>query len=144
MARKRRGATWAFCRNASNEVATCSSSIRYKENVVSFAPGLDLIKRLRPVAFTWKAGGQRDFGLVAEEVAAVEPLLTTTNERGETEGVKYDRVAVVAVTAIQEQQKQIDEQRKIIERQQSEIDALKNYICAQNPAAGFCTPPEKK
>ncbi len=150
-----------LCRNVFNQLAACSSSMRYKTNVNAFTPGLNLIKQLRPVSFNWTNGGMLDLGLVAEEVAKVEPLLTTTNEKGETEGVKYDRVGVVLVNAVQEQQtqieaqqKQIDEQKEIIrqqeenlkrqqseiEKQKAELDALKKLVCSQNPAAELCRP----
>ena len=142
------------CRNGGNELSTCSSSIRYKTNINPFNPGLSLIRRLRPVAFTWKDGGMLDFGLVAEEVSTVEPLLTTANERGEVEGVKYDRVGIVLINAVNEQQtqienqqkridsqqKQIEEQKAIISRQQAGFDALKKLVCSQNPAAELCRP----
>ena len=138
------GAT-QLCRNASNQIATCSSSIRYKNNVQTYAPGLDLIRKLRPVSFNWKSNNTADFGLVAEEAAAAEPLLATYDEKGEVEGVKYDRVGVVLVNAVNEQQtqienqqKQLDEQREIIKRQQSEIEALKALVCAQNKDASVC------
>ena len=52
-----------------------------------------------------------DLGLVAEEAAQVEPLLITHNDKGEVEGVKYDRVAVVLINAIREQQRQIELQQ---------------------------------
>jgi len=63
----------------------------------------ELITRLRPVSFDWKQTGERDLGLVAEEVASVEPLLVTHDDRGEIEGVKYERVAVVLVNARSDQ-----------------------------------------
>ena len=147
----------ALCRNGSNEISGCSSSIRYKENITPFTPGLDLIRRLRPVSFRWKTGGMSDFGLVAEEVREIEPLLTTTDDKGEIEGVKYDRLGVVVVNAVNEQQtqieaqqKQIDEQQELIKKQQAEIEvlktksaefeALKKYICSQNPNIALCRP----
>ena len=71
------GGVTALCRNAFLLISTCSSSIRYKSDVEPFRPGLNLIARLRPVSFNWKAGGMRDVGLVAEDVAEIEPLLTT-------------------------------------------------------------------
>ena len=80
------GAT-TLCRNASNQISTCSSSLRYKTNVTPFQPGLNLIERLRPIAFDWKANGEADLGLAAEEVAKVEPLLVIHNDKGEVEGV---------------------------------------------------------
>ncbi len=133
------GGTIALCRTpTTGQLALCSSSIRYKTNISAFTPGVDLVRKLRPVSFNWKADGKADLGLVAEDVAAVEPLLTTTNEKGEVEGVKYDRVGVVLVNAVQEQQKQIDELNETIKRQTAEIAALKQIVCAQNPSAALC------
>lgn len=127
-----------LCRNANSQIATCSSSVKYKNNIVGFTSGLDLIKRLRPVSFNWINGGMADMGLVAEEVAAVEPLLTTTNSKGEVEGVKYDRVGVVAVNAINEQQAQIEAQQKRIQQLEAELKALKELVCSTNGAASIC------
>jgi hypothetical protein len=128
-----------LCANNSQEIALCgSSSIRYKENINNFPHGLDLIRRLRPVSFNWKADNQADMGLVAEEVADVEPLLVIHNEKGEVEGVKYERVGVVLINAVKEQQAQIEKQQKLIESQQQQIDALKKLVCATNPAAAIC------
>jgi hypothetical protein len=134
-----------LCQNGSNQISTCSSSARYKNNINAFTPGLSLIKRLRPVSFNWRDGGMLDMGLVAEEVNKVEPLLTTTNASGQVEGVKYDRVGVVLVNAVKEQQVQIESlekqnesQQKQIEQQRVEIDALKVIVCKQNPNAQLC------
>jgi len=135
----------SLCRNSFNEIATCSSSIKYKNNIVGFTSGLDLIKRLRPVSFNWKEGRIADIGLVAEDVASVEPLLTTTNDKGEVEGVKYDRVGVVAVNAIIEQQTQIEAQEARIKRVESEnaalkaeLSALKMLVCSLRPGDSLC------
>jgi len=92
---------------------------------------LNLINKLRPVSFNWKEGGMLDVGLVAEEVERVEPLLTTRNQDGQIEGVKYDRVSIVLVNAVKEQQ-------KIIESQQKQIDALTALVCAENKTAKIC------
>ena len=80
-----------------------------------------MIKQLRPVSFNWLANNQADFGLVAEEVSKVEPLLTTVNEKGEVEGVKYERVGVVLINAVNEQQAQIEAQARQIEEQRTLI-----------------------
>lgn len=127
-----------LCQNVNDTVSTCSSSIRYKENIKQFGSGLSLIKRLRPVSFRWRDGGMLDVGLVAEEVTAVEPLLTTTNAKGEIEGVKYDRVGVVLINAVKEQQAEIERQAEVIKRQQQQIDALLKLVCATNAAADVC------
>jgi hypothetical protein len=116
----------ALCKNSSNQIATCSSSLRYKTSVRSFSGGLDIVRRLRPIAFDWKDGGMRDVGFGAEEVERVEPLLTTRNSKGEIEGVKYAQITTVLVNAIQQQQ-------QTIEQQQQQIDALKKLVCLSNP-----------
>jgi hypothetical protein len=140
------GGNTSLCWNGLT-ISTCSSSLRYKSNVNPFTSGLSLVRRLHPVTFNWKSDDTRDFGLVAEEVGAVEPLLITRNQKGDIEGVKYDRVGVVLVNAVQEQQiqiesqqKEIGEQKKIIKRQQEELSALKKLVCSQNPTAELCQP----
>jgi hypothetical protein len=85
-------------------LARCSSSARYKEDIADFKQAGNLISRLRAVSYRWIADGQADLGLVAEEVAKIEPRLVTYNEGGEVEGVKYDRLAAVLVRAFQEEQ----------------------------------------
>lgn len=133
------GGAVPICRNASNRLSTCSSSLRYKSNVLDFPSGLSVIRRLRPVSFNWKAGDNAlDLGLVAEDVARVEPLLTTSNNKGEVEGVKYDRVGVVLVNAVKEQQVEIEAQAETIKRQQRQIDALTKLVCSTNAGAEVC------
>lgn len=125
------GGSQTLCRNGSNQIGTCSSSLRYKTNVAPFAGGLDVINRLRPIRYEWKDGGAHDLGLAAEEVEKVEPLLTFRNEAGQVEGVKYDRLAAVFINAFKEQQEQI-------KRQQSQIDSLKELVCREHPQASVC------
>lgn len=104
-----------------NVIRFCSSSMRYKDHARPFTAGLSLIDKLRPIVFTWKENGASDIGLAAEDVAAVEPMLTFSNEKGEVEGVKYAQLNVFFVNAIKEQQAQI-------ERQQAQIDKLTKLV----------------
>jgi hypothetical protein len=152
------GGTTSLCLSGA-VVSTCSSSIRYKKNIGTFTPGLDLIKNLRPVTFDWRADDSRDLGLVAEQVAKIEPLLVTHNSKGDVEGVKYDRVGVVLVNAVNEQQEQIEKQQKSItdqqrqldeekardqlqqeqlKKQQADIEALRKIVCASARNARVC------
>jgi hypothetical protein len=112
------------CRNGSNQISDCSSSLRYKTNIQPFIGGLSVLNRLRPITFDWKQGGMHDLGFGAEEIAAIEPLLVTRNDKGEVEGVKYDRITAVLVNAIKEQQKQ--------------IEGLKKLVCQRNRRAADC------
>jgi hypothetical protein len=96
-------------------LTTCNSSlssIRHKTDLQPYLGGLDVIARLKPTRFTWKASGEEDAGLVAEEVAEVEPLFTYANEEGAVDGVKYENLSLVFVNAIKEQQKELDDLRE--------------------------------
>ena len=112
-------------------LSTCGSSLRYKTNVDDFAAGLTLIRKLHPITFDWKSDSTHDVGLIAEDVEKVTPLLVTHNKDGQVEGVKYDKLTVVLINAVKEQQAQIDKQQK-------QIDALKILACRSHRHANLC------
>lgn len=97
----------ALCRNADNQLSTCSSSIRYKTEVRPLDLSADAMARLQAVSFAWAGSGEQDIGLIAEEVAAIDPRLVVRNERGDIEGVKYDRINVLLVDALQKLQERV-------------------------------------
>ena len=137
--------TQPLCYGVNAAIALCSSSLRYKDNVLPLQFGLDLIQRLRPVTFNWKANQQHDLGLIAEEVAKVEPLLVTRNQAGEIEGVKYAQINVILVNAVKEQQAQIEAQKtqnallqKQLTEQRQQIEAMTRLICHGQPEAALC------
>jgi hypothetical protein len=144
----------SLCRNASKQISTCSSSLRYKTNIGRFSSGLSFVNQLRPISFDWKDGGMKDVGFGAEDIAKIDPRFVTYNTKGEVEGVKYDRLSVAFVNAFKEQQEQIGQQQKQLQRQQSEIEALKvkvsevealkQIVCSLKPDAAICVVKETK
>jgi hypothetical protein len=133
------GQNASVCWNSANKfLGNCSSSIRYKTDLQSFTSGLSLLQKFSPVTFRWKSDDTLDLGFVAEDIAKIEPLLVTYNEKGEVEGVKYDRISAVLVNAVKEQQAQIEEQKKKVEAQQKQIDELKAVVCSIKPDATVC------
>jgi hypothetical protein len=125
------GGLTSLCRNAVNQISSCSSSLRYKKDLAPFKRGLALLNSLKPITFNWRSDDSADLGFGAEDVAAVEPLLVTRNEMGQVEGVKYDRITAVLVNAVKEQQEQI-------KQQQQQIADLKKLVCARNRKRGVC------
>ena len=111
------------CRNG-QVLALCSSSRVYKENIVPFYGGMDIVKLFRPVTFDWKERGEHDLGLIAEEVGEIDPLLVTHNRNGKIEGVKYDQIGMVLINAVKEQQTQIQQHQKQIETLRKQNTAL--------------------
>jgi hypothetical protein len=139
------GGTSDLCYDSDNYLAVCSSSLRYKKNLAPYGNGLDIVNRLRPITFTWIQGGMRDVGFGAEDVEKVDPLLVTYNKQGQVEGVKYDRISVVLVNAVREQQGQIEKQQQQITRQQTQleqqrlqIEDLKKLICLEHADTNVC------
>lgn len=102
-------------------LAECSSSARYKSDISSLESTTDLVERLRPVSYRWTESGEEDVGLVAEEVAEVEPRLVTYNRDGQVEGVKYRQLSALLIRALQEQHRDI-------ERMQGEIQAFTQQL----------------
>jgi hypothetical protein len=153
------GGTSPLCLNGTGKVTICnSSSLRYKTNVQNFSSGLGLVRRLQPITFDWKETGKPDFGLVAEDVEKIDPKLVFYKD-GQVEGVRYDRIGVVLINAVKEQQAQIGQQQEQLKQQQEQIkrqqdqakqqaaelraqqqqfDALKKLLCRSHPHASVC------
>lgn len=107
----------ALCQNGNGEIAHCSSSRRYKQDIVDLDEALKLVDRLRPVSYHWVDSNAEAIGLVAEEVAEIDSRLVTVNADGQIEGVRYRQLSAVLIRALQEQ-------RTEVARMQSEIAAL--------------------
>ena len=105
----------------------CSSDSRLKLNVTGLNYGLDQLLRLRPVSWHWKSApeGRLQMGLVAQEVEPVMPELVLKDaDATKPLGLNYMALLPVMVKAAQEQQAQIHEQQKLIERLQARVSQL--------------------
>jgi len=128
----------AICRISSGTLANCSSSLRYKEDVETLDLGVaaELVERLRPVAFRWIESGMEDIGLIAEEVAALEPRLVTHNADGSIEGVKYRNLTALLAAAIQQQSREIESLREAEAALRARLVTLEARIAAVERASG--------
>ncbi len=97
------GANWLLERCGLN-----TSSLRYKEDVQPLQSVGELLDRMQPVSFRWKENGHEDLGLIAEEIARIEPRLVFHNEEGEIEGIKYNHLTALIIGAMQERQQSVD------------------------------------
>lgn len=113
-----------MCLNGSNEVISDSvaclvSSIRFKDIVAPLGASLDKVMALKPVRFKYKVDFLGDFikdpnqtheqiGLVAEDMAAIEPDLVVYEKDGITpHSIRYEQTVALLVKAMQEQQHQL-------------------------------------
>jgi hypothetical protein len=98
-----------------------TSALKYKQNVRDL-PSID-INKFRPVVYNSKCSGDNQaqdyFGIIADEVdAAGVKELVTYGIDGEVEGFQYERLTVVLLKAIQEQQ-------SLITQLQADVATLK-------------------
>ncbi|MGE3467887.1 MAG: hypothetical protein AB7J13_13265, partial [Pyrinomonadaceae bacterium] len=60
---------------------------------------MSFINKLRPISFDWNDRGMKDVEFGAEDIAEIDDRFVTYNDKGEVEGVKYDRLSVAFVNA---------------------------------------------
>ena len=82
--------------SASGQLGTVPSSERFKQNIKPMDKASEAILALKPVTFRYKKELDPDaipqFGLVAEDVAGVNPDLVLRDEKGQIYTVRYDAV----------------------------------------------------
>ena len=94
------------------------SDIRAKKDFDYNIKGLETVKKLKPVKFTWKdgtshstskSGRLRQYGFTAQETMEADEYLAWNNKEQDTWGIEeYESFSAVIVKAIQEQQTIID------------------------------------
>ena len=80
--------------DSAGQLGTTSSSRRYKKEIKPMDQASEAILGLKPVTFHYKSDntGTPQFGLIAEEVAEVNPDLVVRDEKGEIYTVRYEAV----------------------------------------------------
>ncbi len=119
-----------FARLTNTGVWTAVSDGRLKTDVSLSENNLATAMKLKPVNFRWKATGMQDFGLIAQDVRGVLPTLVVGDEGTESLTVNYSQLSVVAVGAIQEQQREIASQRSEIETLKAKLERLEAALAA--------------
>jgi len=112
-----------------NESDRGTSSRRYKEDIEPLEFAADMVERMEAVSFRWKESGKEDIGLIAEDIAEIEPRLVFDNRQGEIEGINYSHLTAVLVRAMQERQQTVEaELAAVREAHSSEIEARDRQI----------------
>jgi hypothetical protein len=88
------GQTAAVVVSVDGQLATNVSSERFKKDIATMEKASEVILSLRPVTFHYKTDttGTPQFGLIAEEVAKVNPALVLPDKEGKPYTVRYDAV----------------------------------------------------
>jgi hypothetical protein len=107
---------------ASNDIVAFSSSDKnWKKNIKNINSPLEKLSQINGVEFDWiedepiHGNKGHDVGVIAQEIELVIPEAVQTRESG-MKAVQYDKIIPLLIESIKEQQKQIDELKKLINK----------------------------
>ncbi len=119
--------------DSAGQLGTASSSRRFKRDIKPIGNASEALLALKPVSFAYKAHKDNtpQFGLLAEDVAEVNPDLVIYDTDGKPFAVRYEAVNAMLLNeflkehkAFVEQQRKLEQQGATIARQQKQIEAL--------------------
>jgi hypothetical protein len=112
--------------DGNGQLGTLASSARFKKNIKPMDKTSEAILALKPVSFQYTSDskGTPQFGLIAEEVAKVNPDLVVRNRNGEIHSVRYDQVNAMLLNEFLKEHHKNEEQEATIARLQKQIEAL--------------------
>ena len=119
--------------DANGQLGTVASASRFKKEIKPMDKTSEAILALKPVSFQYKSDsrGTPQFGLIAEEVAKVNPDLVVRDRNGEIYSVRYEAVNAMLLNEFLKEHSKNEEQQAIISQlkstdgqQQKEIQAL--------------------
>jgi uncharacterized coiled-coil protein SlyX len=112
-----------------------TSSRRYKEDIKPMDSASEALYRLKPVTYRYKKEIDRTqspaFGLIAEEVAEVNPDLVARNSQGQAEGVHYEMVNAMLLNEFLKEHKKVEEQQACISELTSRVTEQEAIIAQQ-------------
>jgi Chaperone of endosialidase len=106
--------------NSDSKLGTATSSKRFKDDIKPMDKTSETIFALKPVTFRYKKDldpeGIPQFGLVAEEVQAVNPALVVRDKEGKPYTVRYDAVNAMLLNEFLKEHRKVEQLEKQIEK----------------------------
>ena len=119
--------------DGAGQLGTAGSSKRFKHDIKPMGKASEGILALDPVTFHYKSDNTNTpcFGLIAEEVAQVNPDLVVRDDKGEIYTVHYDAVNAMLLNEFLKEHRTVQELKATVTKQeanavhqQEQIDAL--------------------
>ena len=103
--------------DAGGHLFTNNSARRFKDDIKPMDEASEVILGLKPVTFHYKNDNTRtsQFGLIAEEVAAVNPDLVVRDNKRELQTVRYDAVNAMLLNEFLKEHRKVEQMQKQIE-----------------------------
>ncbi|MGH8092464.1 MAG: tail fiber domain-containing protein [Chthoniobacterales bacterium] len=123
--------------DGSGHLGTVTSSARYKEAIKPMDKASEVLLSLKPVTFRYKKGldpqGIPQFGLVAEEVARVDPDLVARDEEGKPYTVRYEAVNAMLLNEFLKEHRKVETLEKTVAQLQAAIEKVSAQVEAKTP-----------
>jgi len=111
--------------DSDGQLGTMSSSQRFKKEIKPMGNASEAILALKPVSFQYKndKANTAQFGLVAEDVAKVNPDLMVRDKEGKPYTVRYDQVNAMLLNEFLKEHSKNEERGTIITQQRKDFEA---------------------
>jgi len=124
--------------NAAGQLGTAPSSERFKDAIKPMDKASEAVLALKPVTFHYKKeldpDGTPQFGLIAEEVAKVNPDLVARDDQGKIYTVRYDAVNAMLLNEFLKEHSKVEELKKQVERLTAGLQKVSNELELRKPA----------
>jgi hypothetical protein len=129
--------------DSNGRLGTATSSKRFKDGIKPMDKASEAVLALKPVSFQYKSDKTKtpQFGLVAEQVAEVNPDLVVRDRKGEIYSVRYDAVNAMLLNeflkehgTVEELKKEIATLTATVKEQAAQIQKVSAQLEASKPA----------
>ena len=119
--------------DSAGQLGTMSSSRRFKKEIKPMEEMSEAILALKPVTFHYKAdaSGTPQFGLIAEEVAKVNPALVLPDKEGKPYTVRYEAVNAMLLNEFLKEHRKVEQQEATITQLKKDFEATVAELTAR-------------
>ncbi len=124
--------------NSDDKIGTLASSRRFKQEIKPMDKASEVLFALKPVSFRYKKEvdptRSLSFGLIAEEVAEVDPELVTPDPDGKPETVRYEAVNAMLLNEFLKEHRTVQELKKEVATLTVGLQKVSAQLEANKPA----------
>jgi len=121
--------------NSNNKLGTTTSSKRFKQDIKPMDKASEAIFSLKPVCFRYKKeidpAGTSQLGLVAEDVARVNPDLVVFDKQRKPYTVRYDQVNAMLLNEFLKEHKAFVQEQHKVEKLEATVASLVTTVKEQ-------------
>jgi hypothetical protein len=130
------GTTAPVVVSADGQLGTAASSERFKKDIATMEKSSEAILSFRPVTFHYKSDSKDtpQFGLIAEEVAKVNPALVLPDKEGKPYTVRYDAVNAMLLNEFLKEHRKVEQLEKQVEKLAAGLEKVSAQLATASPS----------